>query len=81
VLLVEPLAVVRVDAPPDLVSLAEAQFEEPVGVGERLPRGADGGEVLVVLVEELAQHGAREVGDAAPCDRGDVYSTSSSTAP
>ena len=38
--LVEGLAVVRVDAAPDGVGPPAPDLQEPVGIGERLPRGA-----------------------------------------
>jgi hypothetical protein len=37
--LVEPLAVIRERALPDLRALAGSHLQEPVGIGERLPRG------------------------------------------
>ena len=39
--LVEPLAVVRERAAPDAVAVTLLDLQEPVGIGERLPRGAD----------------------------------------
>ena len=41
VLLIEPFAVIGIFADPDFVTDSEPDFAEPVGIGERLPRGAD----------------------------------------
>src|SRR5690349_10374512 len=62
--LIERLAVVGVDAAAHLAAAAEAQLQEPVGIGQRLPGGAD--EVGVAGREDRL--GLRERADPARDD-------------
>src|SRR5690606_16708242 len=65
VLLVEALAVVRVDAAPHRAAVAELDLEPPIGVGERLPRGGDD------VAGTLAQRALGEVERADAARRDD----------